>query len=145
MCLNHITKEFNPPDTSERGGWKVLIESAETLRTPFIGLVIPKNTWQDDYENEPPIIHIEAHSGGSYCVGIHVFATREAALEHVRLLPNCYGRFLQVVIAKVTVRNVMYEGTDASDYSKDYLEANLPVLVAREMRVDSVEQLEPIA
>ena len=163
MCLNTITKKFNPPDPTEREAWKIVTiyeTGFDNLKqthiiTPFqytdihfdVWMQSPQSTlqkqlvyWYGELGERPP------ESDTEYLVGFHVFVTKEEAIAAKKMFPVpvvCVYIEHRFVIP-VRVRNVTYEGTDASTYDGAYLNAQIKTLVAEEMYVSSEALKEKI-
>jgi hypothetical protein len=143
MCLNNITKRYEPADPKVRKAWKyVKVESDGTFVSIFQGYFY-STEWKKSYcnytiscTNDKAKSH---HMREQYIPGFHVFPTREEARKAKSLIDNNDGGSFShaegIRLAQVEVRGVTVEGTDATSSESSYLDANIKTLVAKEMRI----------
>lgn len=145
MCLNVITKTFNPPDPKVRTGWKYMERTVDGHLMPmyrrYSGFSKYTTDWQSAHETviKPnPLSYSE-----DYISGFHVFPTREEARRAKRILTQIrydgitiwLKKHGSLALVKVEVRNVTYEGIDGTSYDFIYLDAKIKTLVSKEMRI----------
>ena len=142
MCLNLITKQYNPPDPKVRKAWKYV------KRNTYGGLfsIYQRHTYSKEWQiAKNAFITAYNEFNGTrpkYDSGFHVFATREDARKAKRILrSHGYGTFANtenIVLVKVEVKDVHTEGTDATTTELAYLDAKIKTLVASQMRIVEV-------
>lgn len=131
MCLNTITKTYEAYDMNPRFAYKLLRKDNQA---PFEYFTITEK-WQQAtqtplhaagrvVDKEPPAGYSTTDFSKpreAYTSGFHVFPTREEARKAKRVLGV---DAVDYVLRKVEVKGIMYEGTDATAYENNYIEAH---------------------
>lgn len=130
MCLQKITKRYEPPDPRVRQAYKIMEKNGYT---PFYQVQYTE-AWLQATEHS---IYVGSPEGDYYLSGFHVFPTRKAARQALSLLTYIGGKISQGkhTIRKVEIRDVTYEGTDGTSSRLIFQVANIPNLVARWIRL----------
>lgn len=139
MCLDIITKKYDPPDPTERIGWKVFAANQlnGTLQSVFFNTTtaLPVNTWltamtPSVFTGESLNHRCKDNSFSHYEAGWHVFPALKDAWDYAD------GRFEHVhqakfkYVRKVKYRNTIAEGREAHGESH----------VAQDMLIIDVEE-----
>lgn len=139
MCLNSITKTYDPPDPTIRKAWKMVrIEDGE-FYSPYQNSSKLTNAWASASKEQVNIWGTDQR----YLAGFHVFPDEQTARKAFEILVGQHGIMRDLVetgsakIVPVEVRGVMYEGQDGTSTYDDYYSANLLCLVAEEIRLAS--------
>lgn len=135
MCLNSITREFEPADENIRRAWKMVdIHHDGSLWPPYQGERPYTAEWQTatGYSIELPSDYTIDEQRDHYMSGFHVFVNLEDAKWVYDYLGR-HGRRRKIV--PVEVRGIMYEGIDATDSCQEYIDRAIQTLVAREIRL----------
>ena len=150
MCLNTITKAFNPPDPKVRTGWKYVEKTSGGRLVPAYKnrsyRAAYTTDWQTAFEEDVSTnqLTVGYDMRPKYTSGFHVFPTREEARKAKRiLLKSCYGYGVMARLAadgklkliKVEVKDVTYEGIDGTNSDAAYLDAKIKTLVAKQIRL----------
>lgn len=118
MCL--VAGSLKTPKKTAGFGWKVVKRVNKQLYTPHWDRRLRTNVWSKALPTT--IYTAPLRSSENYISGFHIFKTKSAAEKYLRE----WSMVLEVV--KVEYRGAHTEGLDGE---KD----NLPVIVAREMRI----------
>lgn len=138
MCVDGITTKLNPPDPTEREGWKLFaVRDDQTLGPVFqyISDSISTNQWLT--AQAIPVVGWYLSQKIEYVSGWHVFTDEASAMQYQSAV--CRNR---TTIRKVKYRNTTLHGiqkiavTDGPIGTPGYLKyLTLPVHVAQEMLV----------
>jgi hypothetical protein len=125
MCLNLVTKRYNPPDPAERTAYKIVRESKyhgkTELEGPFMSTIYLMDQWiyptqHYIYANypapSPSDVEIVENVNARYRSGFHVFPTREDAMRCYQRMSLGFAETLLIV--EVRVKDITSEGEDGT-------------------------------